>query len=49
MALYIKKDGAWLEWHLGQKVPVLPNVIELQADGDELEVIIEALKKGTKS
>lgn len=48
MALYIKiktpvGTTAWFEWHTGEPLPPLGRVVEMQADGDELEVILHAL------
>ena len=43
MALYIVADNREYTWHVGQKNPVLfknvDDVIEVQADGDELQHI----------
>lgn len=49
MALYWKvglnrSPSGWLEWHLGQELPVMPRVAEFQADGDELEIILDSLR-----
>lgn len=51
MALHIKNGGMrallpWVEWHTGEPLPEVGRVVTIQADGDELEVILNALKGG---
>ena len=37
------------EWHIGSKYPILmERVITFQADGDELMIILDAIKKHSK-
>lgn len=46
--MYIKLvSGDYCDWHVGEPVPVprnIPRVCQLQADGDELELVIAAMK-----
>lgn len=61
MALAIKQDlGAgwgprrivWSEWHIGEPAPLnLGRVVVMQADGDELNLILDAMaaSRGSKS
>jgi hypothetical protein len=45
MSLYIKFDKGWFEWHFGEPVPPMPSrVVTFQADGDELDMILSAMK-----
>jgi len=38
----------WTEWHIGEPIPVFDGrVITFQADGDELAVLIQAIKKSS--
>lgn len=48
--LYIKdgKTGSYSGWHVGEPLPLAltcQRVVEIQADCDELDVIIEGLRK----
>lgn len=36
-------EERWIEWHIGDPLPPLSNVVTMQADGQELLVIIDAL------
>lgn len=41
--------AAYPGWHIGDPIPFnLPRVVLLQADGDELDLILEALKSTCK-
>ena len=45
MSLFIgiRKNG--VQWHLGESVPEISNrVVVFQADGDELEMILDAMR-----
>jgi hypothetical protein len=45
MALYIDDKDHHIEWHIGQEVPRFQSrVITFQADGHELDVIVDALR-----
>jgi len=47
MALFIEFKQKSIEWHLGQKSPIQPNqVVSIQADGDELELILKTFGAG---
>lgn len=47
--LAIKTKNGWLTWHLGNTVPKnTGNVVEFQADGDELFLILEAMAATTR-
>lgn len=52
MSLVFKEFGAGgvrtvTEWHFGEPLPALEaDVIHLFADGDELDFLVDALKKG---
>lgn len=37
--LYFTSDNGIREWHIGEKKPQLEKIIEVQADGSELEFI----------
>jgi len=43
--LWIKaKDGRGIEWHVNEPVPdIRASVVEFQADGHELELILHAM------
>ena len=45
--LGIKDDrGKWIEWHINEPVPQLEGqVIEFQADGDELNFLLACMQK----
>lgn len=55
MALYIRtgvigevSDARWTSWHVGRHIPPLANnsrVLTFQADGDELEIILRAMRE----
>lgn len=49
--LFIKQD--WqpeANWHVGETLPIITaRVVTFQADGDELEVILAALKATVKT
>lgn len=50
--LYISFSGFEVnrEWHVGEPVPTIPsgtNVVKFQADGDELDLILSAMRKTT--
>ena len=47
--LYIKTNAAtavspYCTWHIGDPVPKVGRVVEFQADGDELELFLSAMK-----
>ena len=44
----IRKNG--IQWHLGESVPEISNrVVVFQADGDELEMILDAMRRSKVS
>ena len=48
--LYIKNAVGGQEWHVGEPLPkVIGRVVTFQADGDELDFIIQALQKYKQS
>lgn len=53
MAMYIKAEGSrddGMQWHLGQDIPaeMSNRVVEISADGDELRMIEEAMRRYKK-
>lgn len=48
MSLFIrggKLNDLWTEWHTGEPVPKgIGRVVHMQADGDELEILIKAME-----
>lgn len=53
MAMFIKAEGSnddGMEWHLGQEIPAEMGhrVVEISADGDELRMIEEAMRRYQK-
>lgn len=47
MAAFFKVGNRAIEWHVGEKLPAFVEehrVVTIQADGDELEVILRALR-----
>lgn len=44
MSLGLRIKGYWHEWHVGEPVPKeLGRVVQIQADGDELDLILDAM------
>jgi hypothetical protein len=44
MALYLRKGSKYVEWHIGEPLPFVPNrMTEIMADGDELDLILSAM------
>ena len=44
MSLGLRIKGYWHEWHVGEPVPKeLGRVVQIQADGDELNLIVDAM------
>lgn len=44
--MYINDRYYDLHWHIGEPVPALKaRVVTFQADGDELDLILEAMRK----
>jgi hypothetical protein len=39
MMYIVGKDGKISTWHIGEDVPSVKEVVEIQADGDELDLI----------
>lgn len=49
MALFIITEKCTIEWHVGENMPSISGkVVKFQADGDELEVLTEAIRKASK-
>ena len=45
MSLGINLNGYWREWHVGEPVPKeFGRVVQFQADGDELDLIVDAMQ-----
>ncbi len=45
MSLGIRLNGYWHEWHVGEPVPKqFGRVVQFQADGDELDLIVDAMR-----
>lgn len=50
MLYIIEKGKKGKQWHVGETLPsITTKVVTFQADGDELEVIVEALKNKSKT
>jgi len=49
--VYFKFSDGYQKWHLGEELPSrlkLLRVVVMQADGDELQIILDALKPSNK-